>query len=311
MREAFVAAGDTEVFTTTWSPASTTPSAPATATTTTNAEFGPVVLVHGLGGSTINWYLVGQPLADALGRDVVALDLLGFGRTPRDVRGSTIDANTELLLQFVRDTGARVLIGNSMGGSISVRVAARHPELVDALVLVNPALPFVGAAPSARGMRNLTVFALAALPKAGPWIIDTRGRRIGATAVVDASLRATCRDPAAMDESIRAALIEQTEWRQAAGVAGVAYHDAIRSLLRYLTTAMATDITAVQARTLVVHGRDDMLVPLALAHGLSTQRPEWQVETLACGHLPPLEAPEELVDVATRWLAGDAAVNTA
>jgi pimeloyl-ACP methyl ester carboxylesterase len=302
-REAFVEIGGTQVFTTTWSPA-------PTADHETGAR-PPLVLVHGLGGSTINWYLVGQPLADALGTDVVALDLLGFGRTPRDGRGATVDANTDLLLDFVRHTGARVLVGNSMGGSISVRLASQHPELVDTLVLVNPALPFVGAAPSARGMRNLTVFALAALPKAGPWIIDTRARRIGATAVVDASLRATCSDPEAMDTTIRDALIEQTEWRHATGVAGLAYHDAIRSLLRYLTTAMASDIAAVQARTLVVHGRDDMLVPLALAHGLSARRPEWQVETLECGHLPPLEAPAALVDLATAWLAGAVPANTA
>jgi pimeloyl-ACP methyl ester carboxylesterase len=298
-REGFVRIGSTDVWTARWVPA------------TSAAGRAPLVLVHGLGGSTINWYLVGQPIADALGTDVIALDLLGFGRTGRDERGSTVEANTDLLLAFVRELGARVLIGNSMGGSIAVRLAAGHPELVDALVLVNPALPFVRAAPSARGMRNLTVFTLAAIPKAGPWIIDTRARRIGATAVVDASLRATCRDPEAMDADIRAALIEQTEWRHAAGHAGLAYHDAIRSLLRYLRTSMASDLADVQARTLVVHGRDDMLVPLALAHGLSARRPEWQVETLECGHLPPLEAPGALVDVATQWLAGDAAVNTA
>lgn len=303
-REEFVTVGTTDVWTAGWSPAPDAPDAPSAAGA--GATRAPVVLVHGLGGSTINWYLVGQPIADALGTEVVALDLLGFGRTARGSRGSTVDANTDLLLEFVHQLGARVIVGNSMGGSIAVRLAARAPELVDALVLVNPALPFVGAAPSARGVRNLTVFSLASIPRAGPWIIDTRARRIGATAVVDASLRATCRDPEAMDADIRAALIEQTEWRHAAGHAGLAYHDAIRSLLRYLTTSMAADIEAVRARTLVVHGVDDMLVPLALAHGLRARRPDWQVETLPCGHLPPLEAPDALVDVATQWLAGDA-----
>jgi pimeloyl-ACP methyl ester carboxylesterase len=58
---------------------------------------------------------------------------------------------------------------------------------------------------------------------------------------------------------------------------------------------------------LVVHGRDDGLVPLALAHALWRQRPEWQVEELDCGHLPPLEAPYEMVDVVIRFLAGDPA----
>src|SRR5437868_4058244 len=41
----------------------------------------PVVLVHGLGASTVSWELVGQALADRLGTTVTALDLPGFGRS--------------------------------------------------------------------------------------------------------------------------------------------------------------------------------------------------------------------------------------
>jgi glycerol-3-phosphate dehydrogenase len=110
-----------------------------------------------------------------------------------------------------------------------------------------------------------------------------------------------------MDQRVRDALIELTEWRHANGVASRAYHDAIRSLLPYLTNAMAADLAAVRAPTLVVHGREDNLVPLALADALARRRPEWQVEVLDCGHLPPLELPYELVDVVTRWVAGVAA----
>jgi pimeloyl-ACP methyl ester carboxylesterase len=292
----FVELPDARVHAATWSPA-----APGV-----SAHHG-VVLVHGLGGSTINWHLVGQPISDAIAAPVTALDLIGFGRTPLDDRRSTIDANVRVVADFMRAHDARVVVGNSMGGSIAVRLAARHPELVDALVLVNPALPFTRGAPSTRGIRNLAVFALASLPLAGPWIMDTRARRLGAAGVVDASLRASRIDPARIDQDVRDALIELTEWRHENGVASRAYHDAIRSLLAYLTTAMAADITAVHVPTLVVHGRDDNLVPLGLANALARQRPEWQVELLDCGHLPPLEAPSELIDVVTNWLAGVAA----
>src|SRR5919201_942847 len=68
-----------------------------------DAATAPVVLVHGLGGSTINWYLVGQPIADALQRRVVALDLIGFGRTPFGAERSTFDANTQLLADYLAD----------------------------------------------------------------------------------------------------------------------------------------------------------------------------------------------------------------
>jgi pimeloyl-ACP methyl ester carboxylesterase len=287
----FATVGGTRVHTARW--------APAAARDTT-----PVLLVHGLGGSTINWHLVGQPIAEALGAEVVAVDLIGFGRTPLAGHRSTVGANARVLAGFVRQEldGGAVVVGNSMGGSVAVRLAARDPDLIRALVLVNPALPFVGNRPSPRGVRNLAVFAAASMPIAGPWLMDTRARRLGAAGVVDASLRASRVDPEQMDQDVRADLVARTEWRHTNGVASRAYHDAIRSLLAYLTRAMPSDIAVVRAPTLVVHGRDDELVPLALAHALARRRPEWDVEVLDCGHLPPLEVPRSLVDVVTRWV---------
>jgi pimeloyl-ACP methyl ester carboxylesterase len=265
----------------------------------------PVLLVHGLGGSTINWHLVGQTLADGLGADVTAVDLIGFGRTPLDGRRSTISENAALVRALLTDLdGPAVVVANSMGGSIAVRVAAHHPELVNALVLANPALPFARGRPSRRTMWNLAVFLMASVPGAGPWMIDTRARRLGAAKVVDASLRASGIEPAELDPGVRDAFVELTDWRSENADASRAYHDAIRSLLAYITTAMPADVAAVQAPTLVVHGREDDLVPLVLANAVSKRRPEWQVELLDCGHLPPLQAPEAFVDLVTRFCAG-------
>jgi pimeloyl-ACP methyl ester carboxylesterase len=293
-REAFVEIDGAPVHTATWQPAAPSDTVGAL----------PVVLVHGLGGSTINWHLVGGPIADAVGTPVTAIDLVGFGRTPLAGRRPTVAANAALLAAYLEAHGRSIVIGNSMGGSTAVHLAARHPHLVDALALVNPALPFNGARPTPRAVRNLAVFAAASIPVAGAWMMDARARRIGAAEVVDSSLRASRVDPATMDQQVRAALVELTEWRHANGVASRAYNDAIRSLLRYLTTAMPADIGRVEAPVLVVHGRDDNLVPIASAHAVAQRRPEWQVEVLPCGHLPLLEAPGALVDVVTRWLTG-------
>jgi pimeloyl-ACP methyl ester carboxylesterase len=133
--------------------------------------------------------------------------------------------------------------------------------------------------------------------------MDLRARRIGAAGVVDGSLRASNVDPEAMDQDVRAALVELTAWRHEQGVASRAYHDAIRSLLPYLTRSMSADVDAIGVPTLVVHGRDDNLVPLGLATALGRRRPEWDVEVLDCGHLPLLEVPEQLVDVVAPWVA--------
>ncbi len=100
------------------------------------------VCVHGLGGSSLNWLAVGPGLAER-GR-VVAPDLAGFGTTPRDGRSSGLPANRRLLSAFIRQvaTPPVVLIGNSMGGAISVLQAAVEPSSVAGLVLTSPALPW-------------------------------------------------------------------------------------------------------------------------------------------------------------------------
>src|SRR5438093_12174415 len=67
------------------------------------ADFGgegpSVVLVHGLGGSHVNWLAAGPLLARSA--RVVALDLVAFGRTPPEGRSSGIGANADLLAEFI------------------------------------------------------------------------------------------------------------------------------------------------------------------------------------------------------------------
>src|SRR6476646_2185149 len=104
----------------------------------------PVVLVHGLGASTVSWELVGRDLADRLGARVTALDLPGFGRS-RAERPATMSSHRAAVTALLRAQGPAIVIGNSMGGATSVGVAARHPDLVHALVLVNAAFPRPGA----------------------------------------------------------------------------------------------------------------------------------------------------------------------
>src|ERR1700722_18192155 len=120
---------------------------------------GPVMLlVHGLGGAHLNWMAVAPQLAAH--HRVYALDLPGFGRSPLAGRRSTIAANVDLLTRAITrlSRGPIVLMGNSMGGLLAIGAAARHPSLVDALVLVDPAVPAPGAGfppPRAPGSRAL------------------------------------------------------------------------------------------------------------------------------------------------------------
>ena len=84
-----------------------------------------LVLVHGLGGSHLNWDLL-APLLTPHAR-VLALDLPGFGRSEPGSRLASVQANVDVLERFLTEVagGPAVLIGNSMGGMIYPRSLAR------------------------------------------------------------------------------------------------------------------------------------------------------------------------------------------
>jgi pimeloyl-ACP methyl ester carboxylesterase len=106
----------------------------------------PVILIHGLSGSTRWW----SRNIDALAREhlVVAADLVGFGRNRRFFGPPQIlppfEEVSSLLARWIAPFGEPVhVIGHSMGGQIAIRLAAQHPELVRSLILVNAAgIPF-------------------------------------------------------------------------------------------------------------------------------------------------------------------------
>src|SRR5215210_5383514 len=100
-----------------------------------------VVLVHGLGGSHLNWDLF-APLLRPHAR-VLALDLPGFGRSEPGDRRTTVQDNVKVLDRFLREVAGSpaVLVGNSMGGMISILQAAGSPQTVSGLVLLDAAVP--------------------------------------------------------------------------------------------------------------------------------------------------------------------------
>ena len=96
------------------------------------AAGGPVlVCVHGLDGSAANWAAI-APLLTSRFR-VLAPDLAGHGLTRSARRSSSVAANQVLLHRFVEAVRAApaLLIGNSMGGMISLLEAAANPECGD------------------------------------------------------------------------------------------------------------------------------------------------------------------------------------
>lgn len=100
------------------------------------------VYVHGLGGSATNWTDLAAQLAPvATG---VAPDLPGFGLSePLDGFTFSLSEHADVLARYLdeRAPGPVHLVGNSMGGAISLLLAARRSDLVRTLTLISPAMP--------------------------------------------------------------------------------------------------------------------------------------------------------------------------
>src|SRR5262245_25100823 len=99
------------------------------------------ILIHGWSSSSFTW----APLLPALSRRYrcIAIDLPGFGESPRPVSQPTISWYARLIASVIeRYSGERpaLVLGHSMGGQIAATLALQEPALVEQLVLLNPAL---------------------------------------------------------------------------------------------------------------------------------------------------------------------------
>ncbi|RIJ06147.1 alpha/beta fold hydrolase, partial [Clavibacter nebraskensis] len=105
------------------------------------------VLVHGIGVSSRYFHPVAAFLAEH--GTVYAIDLPGYGESPRVLRDVTLDDHAAVVAEVIRLHGLvdPVVVGHSMGTQIVTRLAVDRPEVTDRIVLIAPTLP-----PRTRGL---------------------------------------------------------------------------------------------------------------------------------------------------------------
>lgn len=244
----------------------------------------PVLLIHGSGPGVTgyaNWRFVLPRLAPHF--RVYAPDIVGFGYTDRPA-GFVYDLDhwIDHLIGFLdaMDIEKAHLVGNSFGGGLSVALAARHPERVDRLVLmgsVGVSFPITagleavwGYEPSVEAMsRLMDVFAYDRA-RVTPELIESRYR---------ASIRPGYQESfAAMFPAPRQERLD----------------------------AIATpegEIAKIAARTLVVHGRDDQVIPLEAGIRLHKLIQESELHVFGqCGHWTQVERVEEFCALVDAFL---------
>ncbi|NML27075.1 alpha/beta fold hydrolase [Zoogloea dura] len=245
----------------------------------------PVLLIHGSGpGVTAwaNWRLVMPALAEA--RRVIAPDMAGFGyteRRPDDEYSMDNWVSHAIGVLDALDIERTDLVGNSFGGAIALAMAIRHPERVRRLVLmgsvgvdfeITPALDAVwGYQPSLEAMRGL---------------LDLFAYDRGLVNDDLARLR--------YEASIRPGFHESFS----------AMFPAPRQRWVDAMASAEADIRALPNQTLVIHGREDKVIPLQTSQTLSSWIPRAQLHVFGqCGHWTQIEHAGRFARLVTDFLS--------
>lgn len=264
------------------------------------------MLVHGLGGSTVDWDAV-APAFTGAGR-VVAVDLPRFGLSPparsNGVGGMTA-AVAEFAASYAEETGGPVaLVGNSLGGLVSTLAAARRPGEVSALVLVAPAFP-----PRIRDLGDVhwpttLRLALQAAPLTGE-ALDAWLRTMSPRDRVSMTLEWVAHKPGRVPMPVIESLVDMSATRRSLPWSRRSVTAASRSIAATWAkrSELVEAVRAVRAPTLVVQGRDDRLIAPVAVRSICDLRPDWEFVLMDdTGHVPQLDAPRRFTELVVPWL---------
>lgn len=254
--------------------------------TGTDPGGGTVLLIHGSGpgvSAWANWRLTIPALKSNF--RVVAPDIAGFGYTERGMVEYSLDTWTAHVVGVLDTLGidSAHVVGNSFGGSLALSLAIRHPDRVRRLGLMGAVgLPFPltpgldavwGYEPSVEAMAALLRI-FTATPADG---IDELARLR-----YEASIR-----PGVQEAYARMFPAPRQRWVDALAHA-------------------ESDVSAISAPTLIFHGREDRVIPLATSLRLFELIPDAQLHVFGnCGHWTQIEHAAEFNRLLRDFLLDD------
>ena len=246
------------------------------------AGSGPaVILLHGLGGDASNWAANIAPLSKSY--RVLVPDQIGFGKSDKPLINYRVATLVDFLDGFMKELGVNraSLVGNSLGGWTAAAFARAHPDKVDRLVLVDAAGYSLDKNVDPKSLNLLNP--------------STRDGVKQVLSVVFYN----------KEMFANPALTDQFFARKMA--AGDGY-----TIQRFIDAVIAgqdmLDNTAsgINQPTLIVWGRQDALVPLAIGERYHKDIAGSQLLIIdKCGHVPQLEQSGQFNEGLRRFLAGE------
>lgn len=261
-----------------------------------NPGAAPMLCVHGLGGSAHNWTDLAGLLRNQFA--VEAIDLPGHGRSGPAYRNDySLDAHAGTVVRYLEQSGRGPvhLVANSMGGAVSVLVAARRPDLVRTLTLISPAVPDnrVRAFP----LRNDPRAALIVVPGLGEGILRLYNKRYTPAQRVKGTIKVCFADPRrypperlneAIDEYTARMSLPWADTAVARSTRGLAAAQFLRARVGWAT------LRSIEVPSLVVWGDTDRLVAPDLAPYVAAAIPDSRLLVMTgVGHTAMMELPED------------------
>jgi pimeloyl-ACP methyl ester carboxylesterase len=251
-----------------------------------------VILLHGLGATSVSML----PVLGEFARDhrVIAVDLPGFGESAKPLATYSFDWFAKWLVGFLDVLGIQKasLVGNSMGGRISIEVGLLAPHRVERVVLLSPSmawLAFRHFVPIVRLLRPELAFVPLRLPR-------SEVMRFLRLIFADADSLPKHWLDAAVDEFLH-------YFRSAQG--RIAFFAAARQI--YLESSRGEEgfwdrLPRLKPPALFVWGKRDFLVPPGFAAHAARALPSSETVMFDdCGHIPQYEVMERLAPIMRKF----------
>jgi len=255
----------------------------------------PVLCLPGLGGTKASFMSTVAALAET--HRVIAIDLPGFGDSVKPIRApydAPWFAKTVIATLDALEIDRAHLIGNSMGGRVALETALRHPDRVERVVGLSPAVAWLSE-------RRWAPLLKLVRPELG--ILQPAPR-----AVVNRIVRSVVPGAregwvaAGVDEFLRGYLTPRGR---------AAFYAAARNI--YLDEPHGdkgfwTRLAALEPDALFVWGKQDTLVPIGFERHVQECLPESSHVELDCGHVPQVESPAQTHRAVLKFLREATAV---
>lgn len=247
-----------------------------------------IALIHGIPTSRHLWRKIIPALVSA-GREVIALDLLGYGESDKPlVADLGIQGQSDIVVQALLALGwARgTLVGHDIGGGIVQLIAVDHPEIIERLILVDSIVYDSFPEP---GIARLKDPVWDGILEAPDFDLKKGLAKGFARGMVH-------------PDKITSELIEAYE-RPFRGVEGRrAYLRVARGLRTEDLSSRMDAVERLEAPTLVIWGDNDVFQPKALGERLARTVANGQFEVIEqAGHFLPEDAPEALAELITKF----------